>query len=330
MERNLYRLRHNLALKNYCIAISTIQQEILTLYLEAYRKKLEMEQLRSDIQAQDTLLQIAGFKWKEGYITEYDYTQIELQGLQIRYAYDNASRKFEENLRELSAELNLSGEIDIQNPDRHSLPDFLDGHMVLHYIEKNNPQKQAWDMQRKQAEYDWFQAKMDTRFNGTISVNYGLNQYAETFSEAYRHPNLQQNISLGLSIPIFQWGINRNKRKMANNEYEATLLEIEQSERDFLSSQMEQINNYNHTTHIFDLTQRNYKLACRQYRLAVEKFALGKISVYELTSVLQEQYASMQDYYLALENLYVSYYSLRHLALYDFVNGQSLEELFVP
>ena len=276
------------------------------------------------------MLQIAELKLKEGYITEYDYNQIELQGLHINYAYENALRIFRENLRKLSAELGIDEQISIQYPDKDILPGFLNEDVVIRYIERNNPQRLAWDMQRKQAEYDLFQAQAETRFNGTISVNYGLNQYAEDFFTAYRHPNSQQNISVGLSIPVFQWGINRNKRKIARNEYEATLLEIEKSELDFLSNQKEQINNYNYAVHTYDLMERGYELACRQYQLAVQKFALGKISVYELTSTRQEQYTAMQDYYTAMESLYVNYYNLRHLSLYDFVRKQSLEELLVP
>lgn len=330
MERSLYRLRYDLALKNYCTSVSSIQQKVLVLYLEAFLSKLEQEQLREDIQINDTLLQIAELKLKEGYITEYDYNQIELQGLHINYAYENALRIFRENLRKLSAELGIDEQISIQYPDKDILPGFLNEDVVIRYIERNNPQRLAWDMQRKQAEYDLFQAQAETRFNGTISVNYGLNQYAEDFFTAYRHPNSQQNISVGLSIPVFQWGINRNKRKIARNEYEATLLEIEKSELDFLSNQKEQINNYNYAVHTYDLMERGYELACRQYQLAVQKFALGKISVYELTSTRQEQYTAMQDYYTAMESLYVNYYNLRHLSLYDFVRKQSLEELLVP
>ncbi len=328
IERRINEWKYKSSLTNYCSAISLIQQEVLHLYLTSFLSLLEKEQTYSDVQISDTLFQIARFKYEKGYITEFDLNQIELQFLNSKYLYENALSLYGENIRKLSASLNINEEINIDRPDRDKLPHYLDEDIVGWIIERNNPLYVNNFVRREQAEYDLFKKNLETRFNGSFSVNYGLNQYAETFKGAFMNPNSQQNVAISLSIPIFQWGINRNKREMARNEYEMALLEIEKSEESLINEKCNCIYDYNCSVRACEITERTYILSRKQYHLAVQKFAMGKISVYELTSMKQNQYTAMQQYYDVLRDLYVNYYKLRHLTLYDFVRMKPLREVF--
>lgn len=63
--------------------------------------------------------------------------------------------------------------------------------------------------------------------------------------------------------------------------------------------------------------------------MAVKSFALGELSVYELTSARQKQNETMQQYYSAMKDTYVSYFRLRNMALYDFKSEQDLEDIYL-
>lgn len=327
-KQMLQHLQYDLASKNYCTSISGIQQEILSLYLNAILYNLEINLSQKNLQIGDTLLQLAIIKHADGYITEYDFNEIELQQFENRYSHERAMQNYEEALFKLSSKLEITDAITLMQPDGKTLP-ILDEGSVIGYIQQNNPQILSQEKQRIQAAYIQYQARMATLFNGTLSFNYGSNQYAETLKGAYSHPNSRQAISVGFSIPAFQWGINRNKRRIADNEYESTLLELQNSQSNFEEQVKTQINTYNYTINLYYLAENRYRLAQEQYRLAIEKFALDKASVYELVSASERQYTIMKEYYVATKSLFIGYYALRHLALYDFVLEKKLEELFI-
>lgn len=247
-ESRLQRVEKELALKNYCSAISSVQRSALSLYLDAFLNKLESDLSKKDVAINDTLLSIA---------------------------------KLEKQSKIIQAQA------------------------ALH------------------------KAKLQTTFNGTLALNYGANQYAENLTDAYANYNSRQAVSIAFQIPIFGWGINRNKRKIAKNLYESTMMQIEKEQKEFDNSIKEQVNGYNHAINTLNIAEQTFVLSKKQYRLAVKKFELGSISVYELTSADKEQYAAMKQYYAAVNDLYTTYYSLRHLTLYDFAEKKDLEDIFI-
>lgn len=328
-ERMLQHLQRDIAVKSYCTSVSSVQQEVLSLYLTTYLYNLEIDLAQKNMQTGDTLMQLATIKRADGYITDYDYNEIELQQLENQYAHARALQNYEEALCKLMSKLDRTEPFILMQPDGKALPVLLDESVVIGYIHQNNPQTLLQEQQRVQAAYIQYQARLATLFNGTVSLNYGSNQYAETLKEAYKHPNSRQAISIGFSIPAFQWGINRNKRRIAENEYEATILDLQANQQNFEEQVKTQISSYNYTVNLYNLAESRYSLAQDQYRLAVEKFALGKASIYELTSANERQYSLMKEYYLAIKSLFTGYYALRHLALYDFVQDKRLEDLFM-
>lgn len=326
LNKAIQHLRHELAQKTLCTTLSDEQQKVLALYLKAYAGQLQYDMAKQNVATGDTLLRFAKLKLENGYITEYDYNQIELQQLETRIELEDANRNMVAAIRDLSTELGLP-DTSIEKPDARLLPAHLDQALVLALIRKNNPHVLTATLQRRQAELSRHMARMETRFNGNISLNYGLNQYAPTFAEAWSRPDRRQAISVTFSIPAFQWGINRNKRRMADNSYETTMIGIEKSESEFENRIKSQIDDYNHSCATFATAERSHSLSMEQYRMAVKKFGLGKISVYELTSAYRAQISALQRFHSALQSLYSQYYALRHVALYDFVTRRDLDEI---
>lgn len=329
IEKKIRETRNLISIKQYCGKLAEIQQRAAELYLATLSEKLSADLSIQNMAVNDTLLRLGKLKLENGDITAYDYKQIELQTLDAQYAYRQALKRYEETIRDLANYLMVDADsISIRIPQL-DLPLSLDASTVSHHVQRNNPSVLEQQTKRLEAEQALFNARLETRFNGNVSLNYGLNQYAESLSAVYRNTNRRQSVSVGLSIPIWQWGINRNKRKIAENTYEASLLSVESSIREFEDDIKENIHTYNHSVCLWQLSEAYYRLAREQYAVAVKAFALGELSVYELTSARQKQDETMQQYYAAIKDAYSSYFRLRNLSLYDFRTEQDLEDVYI-
>lgn len=326
-ERGIEQAKKQISLKNYCTHLSEIQQQALNLFLTTLQAKLENELQLQNKQIDGELLELAKLKLDQGGIIEFDYKQIELQALNTQYACENSAKNYEEARRRLLAFLGLA-DIDVfPATPRFDLPLHIETSNAEFYVRKNNPFSLQQEIDRLQAEIDRYAAKLAARFNGSISLNYGFNQYAQTFAEAYRHANSRQSVSLGFQIPVFQWGINRNRARIAENTYQAIRLAAEKKRLDFDNDTQEKVSAYNHAVKLWITAEKAYALSQEQYKMLVKKFSLGKVSAYELATGQKDQNAALQRYYDALRAAYANYFALRHLALFDFRTGQELESL---
>ena len=203
--RKLYRLekkieyaKNNIAIKQYCTKISQIQQQALGLFMKALLGRMEQALARQTAQSNDTLLQLAHIKLNSGDITDYDLKQIELQSINSQYAYENAVKNYSEAQERLAVFLGISFS-DVSIPE-FNVPIAIDTHSVLFYVKRNNPFSKQQEIQSLEAERSLFSAKLSNRFNGNVSLNYGVNQYADNFMDAYRNGNIRQSIVIGVQI----------------------------------------------------------------------------------------------------------------------------------
>lgn len=328
LEKNIEYAKNEAAMKNYCSRLSEVQQEALDLFMTALLGKLEYELEFRNKEINDTLLYIARTKLKNGNITEFDFKQIELQSLNTRYSYENAMRSYEESLQELKTYLALSEELLIATPE-FNLPLAIDFHKVSLLVKKNNPFSIQQLITKLQAEQALYSTKLTNRFNGNLSLSYGMNQHADNLVEAYHRGNSQQSFILGFQIPVFQWRISRNKIRMAQNTHQASLLSQYKGQQEFDDRIREKVNNYNHSVRLWLVAEKAYTISREQYQMSAREFTLGKVSVYELTSAQRDQNRGMKQYYTAIRDAYREYYHLRHMALYDWKSEKELEDIFL-
>jgi outer membrane protein TolC len=86
---------------------------------------------------------------------------------------------------------------------------------------------------------------------------------------------------------------------------------------------------YNQNVKLWRISEQAYHLSKENYRMSVQKFALGKISMYELTAAQQEQATNMQRYYSAIRDAWAGYFALRILTLYDFEKQEELTDMLI-
>lgn len=325
-ERSISRLKHDMALKNYCSSVSTEQQKILTFYLDAYSNKVDVDFYKQTLSIGDSLLMHAKIRKESGRMTEYEYNQVELQQLDNKMELEKSLYAYDSSIRQLANELLVQG-IELDNLSISDFPSHIEEATVIERISRNNPTYQSQELARINAEYTLHQKRISNRFNANISLSYGLNQYANTLREAYQHPDQRQSVSITLSIPMFQWGINRNKLKMAENDYESALLEQESTLDMFKEEIHDKVFNYNMSRELADVANKKYQLAGQQYSFAAARFRVGKIAAIELTNANKEYLQAKQNYLSVLSSLFVNYYKIRHLALYDFIEGKDMAEM---
>lgn len=326
LEKEIEYAKNKVSIKQYCTKLSEIQQQALGHYMTAFIAKMEQDLAFQTKQNNDTLLHIAYIKLHNGHITEYDFKQIELQLLNAHYAYDNTHKAYVEAREQLAVFLGIE-EIGVETPD-FDIPFSIETSTVMYYVERNNPFSKQQEIQILEAEYNLLSGKLRNRFNGNISLNYGINQYAESFAAAYRNGNIRQSVLVGFQIPVFQWGINKNRIQIAENNYEASKIAREWKMREFENQVKANINNYNYSVKLWVTAEKSYKLSQEQYKILIQKFSLGKVSVYELTAAQNEQNSTIKRYYSAIRDSYNSYFTLRTMTLYDFKENVELEEIY--
>lgn len=325
-ERAISQFKKDMAMKEFCTSVSTEQQKILTLYLDAYSNKVDIDFYLKTVNMGDSLLMLAKLRKEKGKITEYEYNQVEIQQIDNKIALNKSLYDYTCSMRLLENELSFR-EFELEQLSVTNFPAFIDKEIVFSLISKNNPEYQSLEMKRLNAEYVLHQTKMSTRFNANISLSYGLNQYAKIFKDAYHRPNQRQTVSVTFCVPIFQWGINRNKLKIAKNEYEMVLLEQKYTLDHFKEEINRNVFDYNMSRELMDMAGKKYELSARQYSFAAMRFKVGKMATIELTNANREYLQAKQNYILVLRELFINYYKIRHVSLYDFMENKDIMEL---
>lgn len=213
-QRNIQYAQYNNSLKQYCSEMADIQTQAVSLFMSLFSSKLAAELSYKNLQISDTLLIAGKALLDNGYFTEYEYQQMELQQLNNKYAFENSTKGYQKALRELILFLNKTEwtdkEIEVLTP-QFNLPLKIEEELAAIYARRNSPFVLSQEGKRLKAEQALFAAKLNGRFNGNINLSYGLNQYSDHFTDAYKKPDYTQGVMIGVQIPIFQWGINRNK-----------------------------------------------------------------------------------------------------------------------
>ena len=172
-------------------------------------------------------------------------------------------------------------------------------------------------------------AKLQGRFDAELSAVVGLTKNANTLGGAYNNPIDKQQVALGISIPIYDWGVARGKIKMAESQEEIVKTDVEQDILDFQRNVYLKVIQFNMQKNQVTIAAKSDTVARKNYAVTKGRYLIGKMnSILDLNNAQIETDRAEKGYYTALRTFWRSYFELRKLTLFDFRTNRPIQFSF--
>lgn len=179
-----------------------------------------------------------------------------------------------------------------------------------------------------EAQMDVARAKADRRPQIDLYARFGLNQVSGTIPGAYKNPTDQENVQLGIKVPIFDGGMAKGRVKMALSKQDVIEAQIEKNEIDRRQNIFLKVMQFNNQGTQCAISQKADSIARLRYNISLEQFALGRISVLDFNTAQSERSQAQQTYIGELKNFWSYYFTIQRLTLYDFMRGINISSTF--
>lgn len=326
-DERVQSLSASVAERGYLEAREDVAGNTADAFFNLYAQQMTLANATANAAVNDTLYTLNKGRYEVGKIGENDLLKSELALLRARAAVDDARLardRAEAALRRLIAY--PDGEsFTIVTPDSIPTVD-ADPDVAVREALKNSSTIEQGALDDVQSRRGITQARSNNRFTASILASAGFNQTAPVFGEAYQSPLGKQTLTVGVNLPMMQWGAGRadveeakaaEQRVIANNKVRRDFL-VEDARFSALQLQQAQRNVL--------ISAKADTVAEKQFEVARNRYIIGKISNTDLYNAQNEKDAAVLAYVQALRSYWTAYYHLRRVTLYDFAKKQQMSD----
>ncbi|MEE9360967.1 MAG: TolC family protein [Cellulophaga sp.] len=294
-------------------------------YFGLLKAQMKLEIAKQNLSNQDTLYQIAKGRFKIGKIAENELLQMELSHLNAKNNVTTNTILLKKTSQNLARFLGLETElIELEVPE--TISDFtVDVNKALEEAKNNRKAVIEFRRRRLEGEKRLAEVKGSNRLEIDVRANFGLNRRASEYDLLFQDYDKQQNISVTLGIPIFDWGVSKSKRKMAEADLSLINANIEQDQQEFEQEIYLHTLNWSNQRSFLATSKKAKEIGVKRYDITKKRYILGKITITDLNLAQQEQDKAIFAYLNSLEKFWRDYYTLRQLTLYDFIKNEKIK-----
>jgi len=273
----------------------------------------------------DTLYKISRGRFQVGTVTQDELLERELRLLTSEQALNMAILEEQRAQAMLNSFLGLPKETIIECIVPSEIPDLkIDAQLAVVESLKNNPEMLDQEQRKLEQDENVAQARSEKGLNTSLYAVYGLSQSSEEFSEVYTEPDKTQIFTLGLNIPIVDWGRGKGRFSMAKSNREVALATLRQERIDFEQDVYQSVLEFNLQADQVNTAAKADTVAKMGYDVTFQRFLIGKIDVVKLNIASTDQENARMAYLSRLRDYWTAYYRLRSLTLFDFENKKPL------
>lgn len=324
-DKKIEPLVYEEAKREFIEAMEDISLNAARRYFALLKAQIQNKISTLNLKNQDTLFAISKGRFKIGKIAENDLLQIELQLL------NSKNNLVTNNINLKRASQNLSRYLELPTEDLELfIPEDLEAFNVtvekaLEEAKDNRREVIAFRRRRLEAEQKLARVKGNNRLRINVNANFGISQQGDEFNNLFMDYNQQQNIAIGIGIPILDWGKSKSERRLAQADLDLEINNIKQDNEAFEQEILLHTLNWQNQRNFLLTAKKAKEIATKRFEITKKRFILGKITITDLNLALQEKDRSVLTYLNSLEKFWINYYTLRKLTLYDFKEQKKIE-----
>jgi len=326
-NERIQSLSASVAERSYLEAREDVAGSIADAFFNLYTQQMTLANALANVAVNDTLYTLNKGRYEVGKIGENDLLKSELALLRARASVDDANLARDRAEAMLRRMLNYPADqaLTIVPPDSIPTVD-ADPDLAVKEALKNASLMEQSQLDEVIVRREITAAKLNNGFNASVSATVGYNQTASAFGAAYQSPLGRESLTLGVTLPMVQWGAGHSDVEAAKAD-DRRVATNNKTRRDQIAEDAR------FSVLQLSQTQRNVVLAAKadtvsikQFEVARNRYTTGKISNTDLYNAQTDKDNSLIAHVLALRNYWIAYYHLRRATLYDFATKQELAD----
>ncbi|MCB0547834.1 MAG: TolC family protein [Phaeodactylibacter sp.] len=325
-DKQIQPLAYEEAQRGYSEDMENAAYQAAQLFFDVLVSQLNLEAARRDKIDADTLLGISRGRFEVGRIAETELLQIELNAMNADASVAENQLNLQTSAERLRNFLGIQRAVYFELEPPEILPAFdINAEQALQYARAHRSETITFQRQLMEAERDVAEARGNSGLEVNLNGYFGLSQTATQIGDAYVQPLDQEQVRLGLNVPIADWGKARAQMEIARSNQELAQLQVAQERVSFEREILIKVQQFSLQRNQVQLALRAYEVAQKRLEITRKRYRIGKILVTDLNIAISEEANARRAYISALRAFWLAYYDLRRLALYDFENQQSLK-----
>jgi outer membrane protein TolC len=274
----------------------------------------------------DTLYKVANGRYNLGKIGENELLQIELSLLKSQSAVEKNALELEDAIFKLKSFLRIKDEFQLTLliPEV-TFTSKIERDLAFKKAIENSSIQQDFDKRLLEAQSNVNRAKTSNGFNANLYAVYGLTQSAAHITDAYKDPRDQQQLTLGIEVPILDWGQRKGQVRMAQSQEELVKTSIEQERIDFKATIYYKVSEFNIQKNQLLIAAKSDTIAQKSYLVSKNRYLIGKIGVTDLNIAQRDTDQAKIGYIRELRAYWMNYFGLRKSTLYDFNKEEDID-----
>lgn len=303
------------------IAVTTVQYFYNMLAAQA-----RLTLARQNLANADTLYRITQDRFKLGTVDQNEILQLRLNTLDFKKQLTQDSIDFVLERQQFSRYLLLDHETIL---DDNIMADFFDIDYTdaLRLAKENSKNVIQFRLQRLEAEQHLEETKASTGLRFTVQANFGVTNTASSFNRLLTGLENQQQVAIGFSLPILDWGYAKTQRQRAESNLAMVESEIEQEQLALEQEITLHTARWGLHKQQLEIAKEAQHVAVQNYELQKNRFLRGSATINDLNIAQSQKDATASSYITAMRDYWVLFYTIRKLTLYDFKDQKLLKYL---
>lgn len=311
--------------KQHIVDIETICINAIQHYFNLLLSKTNLDIAKQNKKNSEQLYKIAQSKREMGLISQSELQQLRLNFINSSADIIESEQSYEQNMYSLRTFLGFDNRVEIIPEIPKEAPFIsITYDNVLNIAKRNNPFTD--EVSRRLIESDKIIAQARSQRGPKVDVylSVGFSGNDKILTNAYKNLQDRQVLSLGINVPILDWGRGKGKVIIAKYQKEMESGRVKQDIQNFEQEIKILVNKIQTQNSLVEMYQLADSIAQNRYKIAHENFMMGNISVLDINAAQIEEDNAKRTFINQKYFSWLYYYKLRQVTLHDFTERRDL------